>query len=358
MSSILYYITGHGYGHAVRSSQVIRSLQQLRPDLKIHVRTTAPKWLFPPSVIHTRQSIDVGIAQRDSLDMDLEGTLNACRALQAKTAGLVDEELAFVRDHQVRLIAGDIPPLCFEIAARASIPSVAITNFTWNAIYRAYLENYPEFAPFIEDMEAFYGKATVALTLPYPCDMDVFPRREPIPWVARSSALTRGGARAKFKLPESATIVLLSFGGLGLSRFPLDRLNERRDFFFVATGEAKRQDANFLVLPDAQRHYEDLVRAVDVIVTKPGYGIVADVLAQKLPMLYTDRGDFAEYPFLVQALNDLATAEFIPQSELLSGNVGPYLNRLLGMTPNWPQVSLDGAAAAARRILALLDPPT
>src|SRR5215831_9142230 len=126
LSSILYYITGHGYGHAVRSSQVIRSLQQSRSDLKIHVRTTAPEWLFPSSTVHTRQSIDVGIVQRDSLEMDFGATLQACRALQARTAGLLEEELAFVRDNKIRLIVGDIPPLCFEVAARASMPSVAI----------------------------------------------------------------------------------------------------------------------------------------------------------------------------------------------------------------------------------------
>jgi len=355
LSSILYYITGHGYGHAVRSSQVIRSLLHLQPDLKIHVRTTAPEWLFPISVAYSRQSIDIGIAQGDSLHMDLDATLQACRALHAKATGLVEEELSFVRNNHVRLIVGDIPPLCFEIAARASIPSVAITNFTWSTIYRAYLESYPDFAPFIAEMEAFYSKATVALTLPYPCDMDVFPRREPISWIARFSTLTREAARVKFGLPKSPAIVLLSFGGLGLSRFPLDKLKELRDFFFVATGQEKTQDANVLVLPDAQREYQDLVRAVDVIVTKPGYGIVADVLAQKLPMLYTERGDFPEYALLVQALDDLATAEFISQNELLAGNIGPHLNRLLGRTGNWPEVSLDGALAAARKIVAMVE---
>ena len=288
--------------------------------------------------------------------MDLDATLQAWRALHAGTAGLIDEELAFIRDHQVRLVVGDIPPLCFEIAARASIPSIAITNFTWNTIYRAYLSNHPDFEPFIEEMEAYYSKASVALTLPYPCDMDVFPRQEPIPWIARASALTREAAREKFKLPRSATIVLLSFGGLGLDRFPLDRLKELREMFFVATGETKAGVANLRVLPEAQRQYEDLVRAVDAIVTKPGYGIVADVLAQQLPMLYTERGEFPEYPLLVQALDDLATAEFIPQGELLSGNIGRYLNRLLAKTPNWPRVPLDGARVAAEKIIALVEP--
>ena len=77
MSSILYYITGHGYGHAVRSNQVIRSLKKARPDADIQVRTTAPKWLFPKTVRYSRQAIDVGIVQRDSLEMDLDATLPA-----------------------------------------------------------------------------------------------------------------------------------------------------------------------------------------------------------------------------------------------------------------------------------------
>jgi hypothetical protein len=355
LNSILYYVSGHGYGHAVRSSQVIHSLKQLRPDLKIHVRTTAPEWLFPASVFHSRRSIDVGIAQRDSLDMDLDATLQACGALHANANQLVDQELGFVRDNQVQLIVGDIPPLCFEIAARAAISSVAITNFTWDTIYRAYLSRYPDFAPIVAQMEDFYGQATVALTLPYPCDMNVFSRREAIPWIARASALTKKAARAKLELPTSAIIVLLSFGGLGLSRLPLDRLKQLQEFFFVGTGESKKQDANLLILPNAQSQYQDLVRAVDIIVTKPGYGIVADVLAHKVPTLYTDRGEFPEYPFLVQALEDLATAQFIPQTELLSGNIAPYLNRLLSKEPNWPEVCLDGARIAAGKIFGLVD---
>ncbi|MGH7888709.1 MAG: glycosyl transferase, partial [Candidatus Binatia bacterium] len=63
MTAILYYITGHGYGHAVRSHQVIRALASERRDLRIHVRTTAPDWLFlhsPSPVAYSRQALDVG----------------------------------------------------------------------------------------------------------------------------------------------------------------------------------------------------------------------------------------------------------------------------------------------------------
>jgi UDP:flavonoid glycosyltransferase YjiC (YdhE family) len=287
--------------------------------------------------------------------MGLVETLEDCRSLQRNFPTLIEREIAFIKSDQIKLVVGDIPPLCFEIAARASVPSVAITNFTWDVIYRAYLPEHPDFLPVVEEIESFYRKAGLILALPYPCDMKIFPKRQPIPWVARVSALTKAQARAKFRLPDHATIILLSFGGLGLERLPWERLRRLRDYFFVATGKADISEDNLLVLPDEQPHYEDLVRAVDVIVTKPGYGIVADVLAHRLPMLYTDRGEFPEYPRLVEALRDCATAEFIPQSELLAGNIAPYLRTLLEKPPNWPAVPLNGADVAAEKIVTLLD---
>jgi L-arabinokinase len=355
LSSILYYITGHGYGHAVRSSQVVRALKQARPGLAIHVRTTAPRWLFSKSAGYSHRLLDVGIVQQDSLAMDLDATARQCRSLLDNAPKLIHRELAFIRDHDVRLVLGDIPALGFEVAARAGLPSVAVTNFAWTGIYRAYVQERPEFERIIDRMAQSYAKATVALALPYSFEMDVFPRREPIGWIARKSGLHKQAAREHFALPHDAIIVLLSFGGLGFQRLPADKLKRMQDFFFVATADEKRLDDNLLILPDAQRHYENLLRAVDVIVTKPGYGIVADALSQRLPVLYTDRGDFPEYPHLVRALNDCATAEFIPQHALLDGDIAPYLTRLLEKAPHWPAVELTGAQMAAQKILALLE---
>jgi L-arabinokinase len=358
LSSILYYITGHGYGHAVRSHQVIRALASARPDLSLHVRTTAPEWLFsnsPTPVAYSRQALDVGIVQPDSLQMELTQTLAACRRMRDRLPEIIERELSFIKANDIHLIVGDTPPLCFEIAARAAVPSVSITNFTWDVIYQAYLAEHPAFAPLIDEMGAFYGKASLALTLPYPCDTSMFPRRQEIPWIARRSLLTKAEARAQFALPQSATIVLLSFGGLGLERLPREHLKRQRDYLFVATGAGKKLDGNVVVLPDTQSQYEDMVRAADAIVTKPGYGIVADVLAHQLPILYTDRGEFPEYPRLVEALRDCATAEFIPQTELLAGNFAPYLTRLLAQKPNWSKIDLNGAEVAASKILEMLD---
>ena len=44
---------------------------------------------------------------------------------------------------------------------------------------------------------------------------------------------------------------------------------------------------------DAGLRYEDLVRAVDVVLTKPGYGIISECIANDTAMVYTSRGRFA-----------------------------------------------------------------
>jgi UDP:flavonoid glycosyltransferase YjiC (YdhE family) len=357
LSSLLYYITGHGYGHAVRSCQVIWNLKERCPELTVHVRSTIPEWLFEHPLYPVEQSsqaLDVGIVQDDSLQMELGPTLDACENLHSRIPSLIEQELTFITKHNISLIIGDVPPLCFEIAARAGVPSVAITNFSWSGIYRGFLHDVPEFLPLIEEMENFYRKTTLALTLPYSCAVEIYPAQERIPFITRSSALDRREARERFGIPNLATVVLLSFGGHGLKRLRLDRLKQQKEFFFIGTGDTLRNEPNLLILPNAQRRYVDLVRAADVIVSKPGYGIVADVIRHQIPLLYTDRGDFAEYPYLVKALDDCATADFIPQADLISANLRPYLNRVLAREKHWPAIATNGASVASEKVLRLL----
>ena len=327
------------------------------PELTVHVRSTVPEWMFEHPLYLVKQSsaaLDVGIVQDDSLQMELGPTLDACENLHSRIPSLIEQELTFITKHNIRLIIGDVPPLCFEIAARAGIPSVAITNFSWSGIYRGFLHDVPEFLPLVEEMENFYRKTTLALTLPYSCDVEIYPAQERIPFITRSSALDRREARERFGIPNLAAVVLLSFGGHGLKRLPLNRLMQQKEFFFIGTGDTPRNEPNLLILPNAQRSYVDLVRAADVIVSKPGYGIVADVIRHQIPLLYTDRGDFAEYPYLVKALEDCATADFIPQDDLIAGNLRPYLNRVLAKEKHWPAIATNGASVASEKVLRLL----
>ncbi len=51
--------------------------------------------------------------------------------------------------------------------------------------------------------------------------------------------------------------------------------------------------------PPAGLLYQDLVAAADVVVSKPGYGIVSECVANGTALLYTSRGRFIEYDLFV-----------------------------------------------------------
>jgi L-arabinokinase len=100
--------------------------------------------------------------------------------------------------------------------------------------------------------------------------------------------------------------------------------------------------------------YEDLVRAVDIVVTKPGYGIVSECIANDTAILYTSRGRFAEYDVLVEGMQRYTRAQFIPQEALLSGDWEPYVTRLLAAPAPDERPAIDGARVATEMIVKML----
>jgi L-arabinokinase len=97
--------------------------------------------------------------------------------------------------------------------------------------------------------------------------------------------------------------------------------------------------------------YEDLVRAVDVVVSKPGYGIISECLANDTALLYTSRGHFLEYDVLVAAMPRFLRAAFIDQRELLSGHWQAHLDALLAQPAPPERPATNGADIAAGLII-------
>jgi L-arabinokinase len=98
--------------------------------------------------------------------------------------------------------------------------------------------------------------------------------------------------------------------------------------------------------------YEDLVAAADAVVTKPGYGIISECIANKTAMLYTSRGHFIEYDVLVRDMPRYLNCEFISQEDLHAGRWAQPLRALLERT-DLPRerLDIDGASVVAKRIL-------
>jgi L-arabinokinase len=92
--------------------------------------------------------------------------------------------------------------------------------------------------------------------------------------------------------------------------------------------------------------YEDLVGAVDIVASKPGYGIISECAANGTALLYTDRGRFCEYEVLVREMPRYLEAAFIGQEDLLAGRWSDAVADLLGRPPR-AAAPAEGATTAA-----------
>lgn len=60
------------------------------------------------------------------------------------------------------------------IGSQLSIPSIGVSNFSWDWIYSEYVKTYPKFQEYIEKIAFYYSKTTLFLELPYPGDLSAF----------------------------------------------------------------------------------------------------------------------------------------------------------------------------------------
>jgi UDP:flavonoid glycosyltransferase YjiC (YdhE family) len=373
-NAIVFYVSGHGYGHASRVIEVINAILAQRPETRIGVRTAAPRWLFDVTVkgrvTFSHLETDTGVVQVDALTLDEADSIRRAAAFHTDLVSRAATETRVLREINAGLVVGDIPPVAFAVAHAAGLPSIAIGNFTWDWIYADYprVRLAPSLLPAIRGA---YARGTMALRLPMSGGFESFSNVRDIPFIARHATKSREEVAKALKLPADKPIVLVSFGGYGLQSLDSDQLAKFKKYTVVTTTNVQlgrnRKDASerkgsFIGIPeeavyDAGVRYEDLVGAAEAVVTKPGYGILSECIANDTAMLYTSRGHFPEYDVIVKEMPQYLRTAFIDHNDLFAGKWEPYLDKLLAQPKPKKKADTTGAEVAADILLKTLDKP-
>jgi L-arabinokinase len=374
--AIVFYISGHGFGHAARELEVIN---QLEPVLRargaadtIVLRTAADPWLLDRAlrvpVERMPAPVDTGIAQMDSLHLDEDATFARAREFYSTFEMRAREEADLLRALKARLVISDIPPLAFEAAHRAKVPSLGISNFTWDWIYEGYPDHAARAGMVISTIRVAYRKATRALRLPMHGGFETFPVIEDIPFIARHAARSRDEVRRALGIPDDKPAVLASFGAYGVETLTDDAIDCLPDWTLVISDRTMqtrhparlpRGDSASIVHVNEDGlyaqgfRYEDLVAAVDVVLTKPGYGIVSECIANGTALVYTSRGRFPEYDVFVRQMPRYLRCAFISPEELRGGRWTRALDEARRQ-PSPPKARTDGADVAVATIIEML----
>ncbi|MGH7805320.1 MAG: hypothetical protein ACREQJ_13310 [Candidatus Binatia bacterium] len=294
--------------------------------------------------------VDFGVRQPDGLAIDHATTLADLETLALRFDERVDAEADWLRSARVEIVLGDVPPLAFAAAERAGIPSLALANFSWDWIYRELARERPEYARFADLAARAYASATLCLRLPFHGDLGAFPTIADVPLVAERSAATREEAKRSYGFSLDRPAVLLSFGGFPFPESAQRRLAGLADLDVVVTAPPSRAVGGIRGVRPG-REFAKLLRAVDVAVTKPGWGLFAGCLVNDTRVLYADRAAFPEARVLAAAIEREGTAARVAEDDVRSGNVAAAIRELLARPVGGSAAPSDGAAVVADHVL-------
>lgn len=366
MKPIAYYITAHGYGHGTRSCDVLRALHRLAPEQPVVVTTDLPRDFLRSrlagcdNLTFRPGAFDVGLFQKDSIRSDLSRTLEKLEELYAREEQLIEQERHFIETSGAGLVVADIPAVPLDAAQRAGIPNIAIGNFSWDWIYEAYIPDNPRWAFFAEKFRAVYEKTDLLLRLPFAPPMEQFPRRRDVPLLATPGRSRREEIRdsgvptfdIRHSTPDTdKPWVLLSFTSLNLTRQSLENIRLHSDYEFFCVQPMEFPGS---CIHSVDRHkvpFADILASCDIVISKPGFGLVSECIANRKPLIYSDRGDFAEYPYLVEGIERYLRNVHLPSGQLYAGDFFQCLEKIKSAPEPSARPASGGAEMIAQELL-------
>lgn len=323
-------MTGHGFGHAVRSCALIEALP---PGIEVDIYTSVPESFFrdelhrPFRVIPCE--IDCGCLQTDTVEVDVEGTLARYLDLDSSRAAFIAGFAPMLRASGADLVVGDAPPMAFAIAHAAGIRAWCICNFTWLDIYAPYVAKHPRYLEMFRRMQADYSLAERHIRIHPHLDGDRSWAEEPAGMISRPGHPRRDEFAKRFGWDPEKKWCLIYVGSFGLDGVDWSRLSAYPEWEFMGLYPLQGAPASYRYLKkDLTFRYADLNASCDLVLGKLGYGLVVECLVQAKPILFLGRKDFVEFHMLKGLLQERGQGMEIPLPKFLRMDIAAELETL------------------------------
>jgi hypothetical protein len=270
---------------------------------------------------------DIGLVIKPgSMDVDTKSLLTQLKAFVHSWDMLIEQEKKWINQNGIKLIIADIVPWVLKSAAPAGAAAILISNFTWVEIYKELLtENVWE--AYLE----CYQKADTAFIYPFSGEIeDYFKQTIEVGLVCRKfNEENAYRIKARYDKP----IVYVSVGksvelkkGIELEELP---------YQFLFTEGITLKGRNTKLLPIDTLNTHDYINAADYVVSKAGWGTVAEAVCAHKPMMILKRDEIKEDRVTAHKLAELGIALPVHISELDAENLRLCLTRLDSMKENY-----------------------
>lgn len=349
---LLCAISNHGLGHLAQTAPVLNAMGALHPGVEWLLWSGLPTSVLKERVridfAHRHEPADMGLLMLDALRVDRDGSQAAYLRFHDDWRGRVRREAAWMHQERVQGVLSNAAYLPLAAAAQAGIGSVGFCSLNWLDIARSYLHGLTGMEQVFVDMDRSYQSARSFLRLEPGMPMAWMSNLESAEPVAATGQNRRLELEANLGLREPRKLVLLGFGGVAYQHaLALPRLDGVAWLVPDAWPDRAREDMHTFRRSGLPFH--DLLASCDTLLTKVGYGSFVEAAGLGIPVLYLDRPDWPETPWLASWLHRHGRAAAIDEARLFSPSVQEDLETLwLAPAPEPPDIA--GAPAVARRI--------
>lgn len=354
MKLVIFYLSDHGFGHAARNIPIIRELLAIDETLKIIVKTGFAQGEFIQSnfldesrLSVIKESMDVGLVLKPmSFELDVPTLEERVKQYIESWEQQIEREVQFLTHKQPDLIVSDIVPWVFRAAKQTNITSVLISNFTWVEIYEEYLR-----AELVKAYQDCYDLADEVLMYELSSSKmkERFVKYDEVSLCAREFDLL---AVAEIQSRYEKPLVFVSVGRSVDLAEEIDVSNE--PYHFIVTEGIQLVGENVTYLAKETPNTHDYLCASEFVITKAGFGTVAEALLAKKKIAVIERDRIAEDRATVEWLVSHGLALPIQYEKGLP--LSQQLKDLEQWTPNYEAVNLSNDAnKIALRLLAMTE---
>ncbi|NWG88001.1 MAG: hypothetical protein HXY26_10930 [Hydrogenophilaceae bacterium] len=352
MTHLYVAISHHGLGHLAQVAPVLNQLHAIRPELRFTVHSGLARAALAARIVvpfeHIQEPADCGLAMHDALRVDRAASLACYRAFHGDWPQQVEQLALRLRELAVDAVLSDVAYLPLAAAQSLGLRSAAMCSLNWADIAEAYLGDAPDMAAPLGQMRRAYRGADLFLRLEPAMPMADLANAVTMPPVAGLGTKRRSELMARLDAPEGQRLVLLGMGGIGYRGTAAD-WPIASGITWLAPAEWCQGHPDCVAFGELGWPFLDLLASVDALVTKPGYGSFVEAALHGVPVLYLDRPDWPEAPYLKVWLHAQGRALQIVEADLQGPGLIEQLKRVWHMPGGRPPAAA-GAELAAQRL--------
>ena len=340
MKNIAFYISDHGFGHASRNIPIIRYILEAKNDVKIYIITGIKQGEFIKESLCNIDNYnnlrfrlintDLGLILRySSLDVDKEKLNEEVIKYINSWDYRIELEKEFLIDKKIELIVSDIVPWIFKCSEELNIRSILISNFTWVDIYIEYLEE-----EICNQFRKCYKLASKVFFYSFYMDSmkEYINEYEKVGFVCREFDLNKVNMiKDRYEKP----LIFVSVGRSVELISEIDVSNFK--YNFIITEGIRLIGDNVTYLPKETNNTQDYIKASDYVITKAGWGTIAECLIGNKKIAALSRDNVAEDRWTIEQLIKNKLAIKVSYDCI---NIEDIIRDLEGFTPNYIDINI------------------